>query len=66
MTDIEDLELATRLECERRIEAILDWLDSHETNGDWTPEMWQERKDKIRNLLMWRGRLSLLCRGALN
>ena len=58
-------DLAMKLECESQIKALSEWIVANPSGKDSTREEQQEKEDKKRSLLMWRGRLSMLCRDAL-
>ncbi len=59
-----ETETQAREECVHHVRELQAWLDSHQPRADWSADMYRARADRLRSLMMWRAKLSLLSREA--
>ncbi len=59
-----ETETQAREECVRHIDELTTWLDARPPREHWTADMYRARADRLRSLMMWRAKLSLLSREA--
>ncbi len=59
-----ETETQAREECVHHIDELSTWLDGHPPREHWTADQRRARDDRLRSVMMWRAKLSLLTREA--